>query len=714
MNIFNKIKNKLYQALVNSNENVRLDYQSFVEMDLERHRKHRLRSWMYLLKLNIKYRIFKKKPNEEDKMIPENKIVPENKVPRSKTSANPTPNPPNSAPKREIKTSSNAYLGTESTIENRTPPQHFIKKLLEYDVISFDIFDTLIFRPVSNPKDVFKILGEQHNMLEFDSIRVRSEAEAREIRYEKYGDFEVTLQEIYERVEFYTGIPATYGKRLELELEQKLLFPNPYMKRVFDMLKESGRRIIAISDMYISSDILEKWLKDLGYDGFEHIYVSCDYKCSKKDGALFKYVKQNLSFNRIMHIDDSWNAILIARSLHWACTHYKNVNALGNKYRTKGMSSLIGSAYAGVVNSHLYNGLEKYSPLYEYGYTYGGLFILGYCSWIHTYCKQNNIDKILFMSRDGYILKKVYDSMYDDIPSSYFYFSRILSSRISIRSYPFLFIQSFILRKCESNSLPISYYLDLLDLHTISGDLWQYGLSPFDIVEGNQSSVTRRFVKFIVDHKEQIAALYCDEIEAAKKYIIFQINGKKRVACVDIGWRGSSALALQRFITYECKSDCKVFGLMAASPYDVNISQMQSGVMSAYMFSTSFNLNVLNRHERFKADNAIYEFFLTAPHGTIKRFYLKNDNSIGFEFEVPDTENNPFIKEIQKGILDFANEYYRHWKFLPYMLDIPGSDAAVNIQNITVQKDYIKKLFSDFRYNMGVGGKTVSFSEIIK
>lgn len=37
--------------------------------------------------------------------------------------------------------------------------ENFVRKLSQYDVISFDVFDTLIFRPLALPVDVFHMLG---------------------------------------------------------------------------------------------------------------------------------------------------------------------------------------------------------------------------------------------------------------------------------------------------------------------------------------------------------------------------------------------------------------------------------------------------------------------------------------------------------------------------------------------------------------------------
>ena len=55
-----------------------------------------------------------------------------------------------------------------------------VEKLMAYDVISFDIFDTLIFRPFSEPTDLFFFLGEQFGILDFKRIRMGMEQKERE------------------------------------------------------------------------------------------------------------------------------------------------------------------------------------------------------------------------------------------------------------------------------------------------------------------------------------------------------------------------------------------------------------------------------------------------------------------------------------------------------------------------------------------------------
>ena len=48
---------------------------------------------------------------------------------------------------------------SESSKSQRETPEELAKRLAQYDVISFDVFDTLILRPFSLPTDLFFIIG---------------------------------------------------------------------------------------------------------------------------------------------------------------------------------------------------------------------------------------------------------------------------------------------------------------------------------------------------------------------------------------------------------------------------------------------------------------------------------------------------------------------------------------------------------------------------
>ena len=69
-----------------------------------------------------------------------------------------------------------------------------------YDVISFDIFDTLLLRPFANPTDLFYIIGKRLDMPEFHKLRIEAEKRAREIAIAETGSREITIYNIYAQI----------------------------------------------------------------------------------------------------------------------------------------------------------------------------------------------------------------------------------------------------------------------------------------------------------------------------------------------------------------------------------------------------------------------------------------------------------------------------------------------------------------------------------
>ena len=68
-----------------------------------------------------------------------------------------------------------------------------VKKSKKYDIISFDIFDTLITRCIYEPDDAFKVLGKLVQDEKFIEKRKKAEQQARE----KLGH-DVNIDEIYD------------------------------------------------------------------------------------------------------------------------------------------------------------------------------------------------------------------------------------------------------------------------------------------------------------------------------------------------------------------------------------------------------------------------------------------------------------------------------------------------------------------------------------
>lgn len=98
----------------------------------------------------------------------------------------------------------------------------YVQKLSAYEIISFDIFDTLIFRPFSIPTDLFRIVGEKLGILDFTNIRAWAEWDARMKCNAKHGHMEVTLADIYDNLEDDLGVSSKRGQAEEIDAELSL------------------------------------------------------------------------------------------------------------------------------------------------------------------------------------------------------------------------------------------------------------------------------------------------------------------------------------------------------------------------------------------------------------------------------------------------------------------------------------------------------------
>lgn len=678
-----KIKNKLFYILVEQNKTVLKKYQEYRLKNEDRHNRFRFLTWCYIIWWNFLYRILRLKAIDPIK---------------------PTSNNNKKNQKNKVLENLN---DAESLVNPRQKPEYFAKKLLGYDIISFDIFDTLIFRPLQSPNDLFIMLSEKHSYMGFQDIRIHQEKLLREEAQQRQGNREITFREIYERVSQYTGIDIEYGMKLEYELEEKLCFANPYMKKVFEILKNNNKRIIAVSDMYLPKSLIEKLLANCGYEGFSEIFVSSEYKRSKGYyGELYKVVDEVLEREgTIVHVGDNYHSdIKMAEKQGWDTSYYRGVGVIGNKYRAPRMSPLIKSAYAGIVNTHLHNGVTAYNKHYEFGFVYGGLFVLGYCRFIHEYAKNNNIDKILFLSRDGDVLKRVYDKLYPNDNTEYVFWSRMASLVLSSSKYRHDYLFQYItMRAARGYNYSAKELLRIMNLEHLLSKLTGKKLTSETIINKNNM---HELNKFLLENWDSVQEQNNKMLEPARIYFDKIIKDCRKVCAVDIGWRGSGAMGLKALIEEIWEYDCTVTGLIGASYKSgekSNISLIMNNTIVPYMFSQVHNVDKYNFHNSGSDHCIITELFLSAKHPSFKGFKKKGEADFDLIFDMPEIENYEAIDNIQKGIESFVNIYYDKFGETDYMLNISGNDAYSPIMHILENKEYLKILLGDYVFNRDVG-----------
>jgi HAD superfamily hydrolase (TIGR01549 family) len=584
-----------------------------------------------------------------------------------------------------------------------------IEKLSEYSVISFDVFGTLIFRPFSDPTDLFYILGEKLGILDFRNKRILAEHRAREKKYKKEKHYEVTLSEIWDELALVTSIDSNKGMETEIETELSLCYANPFMLKVWNGLKEKGRKLIIISDMYLPESVITRILEKNGIAGAEKIYISNSHNINKYEGRIYKKVLDDIGPNeKLIHVgDDPRSDVLMAEKAGIEVIHYPQTGRNDLLYRPHDMSPIVGSAYRGIVNNHIYNCSAEYTPEYEYGYIYGGLFVLGYCRFIHEEYVKEKYDKVLFLSRDGDILKQVYDLLFPEDSTAYALWSRKASTKLMAAHDTEDFLRRFITHRIGEN-ITIGEALDSMELASLKGELSGWRSSDKD---GTLKAEDKLAVKtagalkeFLLRNREKIASAYEEQNLAAKKYYSEMLDGCKNVVAVDIGWAGSGAVFLSYLVERVWNIPCSVSGIIAGTntPHnaepDASESFLQSGKLKSYMFSQSHNRDLLKKHDPEKGYNVFWELLLSSLQAKFLGFYPD-----GPHFEDSDID---LVKagEIRKGILDFVKEYTEKFSKTPYLLDISGRDAYAPIMAASGNNEnYLKMIKNRFSLDEGIG-----------
>jgi len=308
------------------------------------------------------------------------------------------------------------------------------------NLVSFDVFDTLITRKTVTPSGIFLVLQEKLRYYEdFDGIsddfaRLRFEAERKaEVLF---SGREINIYDIYTVLCDFCHLNEDMKQklvRLEVETEKECAIP---LKDNILLLKEavdSGDRVVLISDMYLNEDHIRDILVSVdGIFSNIRIYVSCDCNVTKKDGLLYEYVHETekIDYEYWKHYGD--NVV----SDHNVAEIYGIRPVLIEKYEQSFLEKSIGRHFLQneCYDVQIFLGLIRDicrdidNDFFRIGAICGGAILFPYVRWLINEALVQGIDSLLFMSRDGFILKKMADLIIEndnlEICTKYIYTSK--------------------------------------------------------------------------------------------------------------------------------------------------------------------------------------------------------------------------------------------------------------------------------------------------
>lgn len=508
-----------------------------------------------------------------------------------------------------------------------------IKKKKSIKYVSYDIFDTLVQRKIYNHNTIFELVMNIYekkygNRIEDYALnRVSAEIEL----------WKRTSEGVFLLDNIYSELSGKYGeevaeklKQIELYVEENIIDLNPIIIETSEKVKSDGYEIILTSDMYLGSEFIKKNLIKLGYEDFSFIFISGECRATKAKGDLFNKVEKKLNSRNVLHIGDNCKGDFLKPRLSGMksimyrpyCNKYYNIRNIKN---------LSDEILIGLINNHPVNDMNYF---YDIGYSILGPILLGFSTWIRKEMINEKIDNVVFLARDGYIVKKVFEMLYskESIHTNYMYISRksAIAGLVSKCKSMHEILKLYKFRRKES-------LRDVLKRLGISTADLEENLNVIvdrkDLYNGMYDEIISKYIQIVIDNgieQRKYLEEYCSEV--------FK-NGKNII--VDIGWHGTIQKALMDIL-----SD------------NVNIKGMYLGLeelCDSEDMSSYFEFSHLFNHNMIPYTRGVYETFFSANHSSTES-YKKVNGRISPEFN-GNYKKNVDIDELQDGALKFIKEY---------------------------------------------------------
>ena len=439
-------------------------------------------------------------------------------------------------------------------------------------VVSFDLFDTLVFRPVERPEDVYELIDrefQEHTEAAVGFGRLRSEAEAflrrKVIRKETQAE-DFSLDKVYEALVSEFGLSAGLAGRMkeeELRMERRLCRQRRSGKWLWDRAVAAGKRIIVVSDMILPSDVLDQILSDHGYGNREKLYVSSEIGKRKMTGRLYEQIARDfrLDPSAFFHIGDNtgsdcrkaeeagWRSAWLPNTISAfdsrGCAHQvEKICRDLTDWEAAKRSVGIGIVRKMAANRYFDDPFRAFEESSDYngdpafvGYAALGPELLALVRWIGGELLRDGARSVVFMARDGWLPGKAYElyrqSHPELPPSQYLRISRLAVLPAMIRAE-----QDFYDLPVDLNYQTPRRLLSLLRFCDRGGGKTD-GLGGFSADEKMDRNTYQNFIRFFIRERYD-REMHQKAQERIRNYLSSHISAPstEKTAFFDMGYSG--------------------------------------------------------------------------------------------------------------------------------------------------------------------------------
>ncbi len=510
-------------------------------------------------------------------------------------------------------------------------------------LVSFDIFDTLLTRLVAIPISVFYFAAREaikENLIScYPEIYVKQRREAEKLARIGQPDGEVDDTRIFQFLTRLLSVSSEVGKllqQLEIDSELKLLIPVPGSHERIQRHRDKGDQVVFVSDTYHTKDTLIGFLKKHNFwNDADQLWVSSEHGASKMSSRLFhKFLDYNkvqtpkdvyhYGNNKRIDVDGAAKAGISPVWLPEA--NPSRYEYLLETFRDSsgGLTSLLAGAgrmlrlkYAD--DSPKLAGLAKIV-----GNVVGPSFTL-YVLWLLKEAKAKGINRLFFVSRDGYvpylIAKKISTQIAPDIEISYFYGSRQAWHIAGLFEFdrPTLNWLFSSLDGPSGSSFIKRTGLEWEELTSIVPEISNQVKNPY-------SPLTKKeleYLKSIILSNKKLQDRILNEAKARRALLLEYLsqegfNPKEKNGIVEMGWVGRTKMSFERVIGTENSTLLHWFYLGLLNIHqEVNLDRVHT-----------FLYGGLLRFEVIHELPVTAESFCLAPHGSVLGFEKKDGKVI--------------------------------------------------------------------------------------
>lgn len=534
--------------------------------------------------------------------------------------------------------------------------------------IVFQLKDVLL---LGNIENVYRILGKKVGIENFDILRKW----AKNIALSKNNrvGMSIDIDEIYSIITKSFDISDEVSEKLKKEeglIVEKVLQQRKCMKDVYDYALHKGKKICLVSNYPYSRESIEKLLRKNGYVGYDELYLEKDYSnideltcCLLQDNQTGVLYVGSEGISDIEKAAHEWQIFYMPSP-----TVAMSIVAKLSEYLTYHNSSVNNSLlYDVVINKIFDNPFVNYDIESVFNGQWQNMslilfvpIILEFALWMYQEAEKEKIKQMIWVYRDGYLFEEIFKIIGQHHHCN-FEMKKIYLSR-AIRYCGAAISERGLLETMEQ--LPVNRLMTVEKFvsHRLLVNDENEKQKILSYLFEKTGKKETDFVADMVQIMEEYQSLdkyYCDNAKSKLKtvadYCWSVLGNGVKTAVFDIGYRGS----VVDFLHEKIGIDTMGFHLFKKT----NVEQHTFG----YQNTRGFVLYGGNTVEQLVILNALYEDIISIQEGTAKEI-----EETGGEYKVikeVQPQNNKFIDNVQKMILEFANQFISMYEEYLHLLE---------------------------------------------